>query len=78
MKYLEAQKELKRVLNEQQTIKVSKLRGIIHSLNVPLQPGETLPTSETDYLKRLLKKKNDKLAVMGGELKKLQRGRKNA
>lgn len=64
MKQEDARKELKRVLKEQQTISIPKLRNILESMNVPLSKEYTHP--EILYLKgRLLQKER--------ELKKIKR-----
>lgn len=75
-KYEAAQAELKRILKEQQTVSVPKLRRLINSLNVSLQPGKTPDSAEVAYLKKQLGDRNHKLSIMGQKLKKLEASKK--
>lgn len=48
MKYNDARLELKRILNEQQTVSIPKLRRLLQSMNVSLKDK---PKTEVAYLK---------------------------
>lgn len=63
MKYDEARRLLKHALDNQKTIRTSKLRQILMSMNISLKPkGET---QEVDYLKGEIKKLNRRLKQHG-------------
>jgi hypothetical protein len=62
MKYSEAREELRRVLNEQKTVSVPKLRRLITAMNISLR--EDKPNEEVTYLKgeiKRLRKENNAL-----------------
>lgn len=54
LKYQEAQQELRRILKEQQTVSVPKLKKILNSLNISLKKPSS--QQEIDYLKSEIKK----------------------
>ncbi|MED3571941.1 hypothetical protein [Cytobacillus praedii] len=59
MKYKDAQEELRRVLKEQKTIAVPKLRKLLESMNISLKKPED-HNAEVEYLKGELRKKGNK------------------
>lgn len=61
MKYDDARLELKRILNEQQTVSIPKLKRLLQSMNISLKDKTTIER-EGSYLK--------------GEITKLKKKRK--
>lgn len=53
MKHLEAKKQLQRALDNQKTIIISKLKLLMQSMNMSLEPSES---KEIRYLKNEIKK----------------------
>jgi predicted RNase H-like nuclease (RuvC/YqgF family) len=62
MKYAEAREELRRILNEQQTVSVPKLKRIITSMNIPLR-RDAEPNAEVTYLKGRVSKLDKELVL---------------
>lgn len=54
MKYIEAQAELKKILNTQQTVRTSKLRNLLVAMNVSLNKPQD--NAEVTYLKNEINK----------------------
>uniref|UniRef100_A0A0M0KM21 Uncharacterized protein n=1 Tax=Halalkalibacterium halodurans TaxID=86665 RepID=A0A0M0KM21_ALKHA len=61
LKYQEAQQELRRILKEQQTVSVPKLKKILNSLNISLKKPSS--QQEIDYLKSEIKKLKKMLKI---------------
>ena len=55
MKFFEAQAELKRILKEQQTVSIPKLKRLLQSMNVSVN-GKQPKEAEVEYLKGEIKK----------------------
>lgn len=54
MKYIEAQAELKKILNTQQTVRTNKLRNLLVAMNVSLNKPQD--NAEVTYLKNEINK----------------------
>lgn len=70
-KSADAQKELRRVLCEQQTVSVPKLLKLLNSLNVSLDAKKN-ETSETAYLKGEIRARDKKMSLLNEQIKKLK------
>lgn len=53
MGYYEAKTEFQRVLNNQKTVEITKLKELMQALNISLEPSES---QEINYLKGEIKK----------------------
>lgn len=62
MKYKEAKKQFRHALDHQQTISIPKLRKLMQSMNIGLEPRTNV---EIEYLKSEIKKLNKRLKKRG-------------
>jgi hypothetical protein len=70
VKYKEAQAELQKVFDHQQTVSVPKLKRLFQSLNISVKKTLGNPNTEISYLKgeiSKLKKENKRLRGRTGE-----------
>lgn len=64
MKYEQARDELQRILEEQQTVSIPKLRRLLQVVNVSFKPGKEPDTQEVAFLKGEIKKLNKRIRRM--------------
>ena len=70
MKFHEAKSQFKHALKHQKTIQISKLKRLMQSMNISLEPSES---KEVRYLKNEIKKLKKELKRYKGEGEKNER-----